>query len=72
MGEVQSLPSLLADLTTRQRQEPGSRNRPIRLYAVNNETVNLIETVTTRTATSFKWSDGVSDDRLVWNEGQWS
>ena len=73
MADTQDLSGLLADLTTRQEQIPSSRNRPINLYSMNNETVNLAEAFTSTTRTPpFKWSDGVSADRLIWGEGQWS
>ena len=72
MADTQALPGLLADLTTRQEQIPTSRNRPINLYSINNETVRPTEAFTSTTRTPpFKWSDGASADRLIWGEGEW-
>lgn len=75
MSDLQDLPALLADLTGRQRQDLASRNRPITLYVVNNETVNLQETFTSTTfSPPFYWYDGSTGSypEMVWGEGEWA
>lgn len=74
MADLQNLPALLADLTARQRQEPASRNRPITLYAVNNETVSLQETFASTTfSPPFYWYDGSTGSypEAVWGQFEW-
>lgn len=71
----QDLTALLADLTTRQRQGPGSRNRPITLYVVDNETLTLTESFASTVFTPpFKWYDGTTGSlpNLVWGESEWA
>ena len=65
---------MLADLTTRQREGPGSRNRPITIYVVNNETVTAVESLTnTVSDTPFVWYDGsASASQASWDLFEWA
>lgn len=71
----QDIGALLADLTTRQREGPGPRNRAINIYSINSETVVLVETFSpTVYSTPFYWYDGSSGtlSQLYWNDGVWA
>lgn len=74
MSAARELAQLLQDVTTRAETPPGSRNRPIALYATNYETLIAGEDTATLTRKSppFKWSSGTgATDDLVWGQGEW-
>jgi len=70
----QDLAALLADLTTRQREGPGSRNRAINIYSVNSETIIAAETATqTVSDTPFVWYDGsTTASQASWDLFEWA
>ena len=74
VSAARDLAQLLQDVTTRAETPPGSRNRPIALYATNYETLIAGEDTATLTQKTppFQWSDGSAANRLIWGQGEWS
>ena len=76
-GLVRGLDQLLADLATRARPGPGSKNRPLTKFASVADTVTLsTDGVTTSVVTPpFLWASaapGSTANELLWSLGEWS
>lgn len=74
-GLVRGLDQLLADLATRARPRPASKNRTLVKFASVSDTVTLsTDSITTTMVTPpFHWHDpaGSTATSLIWSASEW-